>query len=93
MKSIETYTFLVTKCIKSDFKEIDFKLATNAESDKAFLFTSKFCLQGVVCPCPEAVYCTCTKSLKNVYTIKEILYFYQEVVCPCPGTIYTCLKL
>ena len=43
-------------CLKSDFKEIYLKLATNGQSDKAFLFTSKCCLQGVVCPCPWAVY-------------------------------------
>ena len=41
---------------KSDFEEIFFKLATNGQSDKEFLLTSKFCLQGVVCPCPGAIY-------------------------------------
>ena len=30
-------------CIKSDFKEILLKLATNDRSDKLFLFTLKFC--------------------------------------------------
>ena len=33
-----------------------FKLATNGQSDKEFLLTSKFCPQGVVCPCPGAIY-------------------------------------
>ena len=37
-------------CIKSDFKEISLKLATNGLCDKAFLLTSKFCPQGAVCP-------------------------------------------
>ena len=37
-------------------KEIFFKLATNGQSDKEFLFTSKFCPQGVVCHCPGAIY-------------------------------------
>ena len=41
---------------KSDFKEIFFKLATNGQSDKEFLLTSTFCPQGVVCPCPGAIY-------------------------------------
>ena len=36
-----------------------FKLATNDRSDKMFLLTLltlKFCPQGVVCPCPGAIY-------------------------------------
>ena len=41
---------------KSDFKEIYFKLATNGQSDKEFLLTSKFCPQEVFCPWPGAVY-------------------------------------
>ena len=43
-------------CIKSDFKEISLKLATNRKSDKAFLLTSKFCPLGAVCPCPWDIY-------------------------------------
>ena len=43
-------------CIKSDFKEIFLKLATNDRSDKMFLLKSKFRLQGVVSPCPGAIY-------------------------------------
>ena len=43
-------------CIKSDFKEISLKLATNGLSVKAFLLTSKFCPLGAVCPCPGAIY-------------------------------------
>ena len=42
-------------CIKSDFKEISLKLATNGKSDKAFLLTSKFCPLGAVCSCPRAI--------------------------------------
>ena len=41
-------------CIKSDFKEISLKLATNG--DKVFLLISKFCPLGAVCPCPGATY-------------------------------------
>ena len=44
------------KCIKSDFKELFLKLATNDRSDKMFLLTSKFYPQGVVSPCPGAIY-------------------------------------
>ena len=43
---------IIKTCIKSIFKEIYLKLATNGQSDKTFLFTSTFCLQGVVCPIP-----------------------------------------
>ena len=42
--------------IKSDFKVIFLKLATNCQNDKAFLLTSKFWHQGFVCPCPGAIY-------------------------------------
>ena len=42
-------------CLKSYFKEIILKLATNGQSDKGFLLTSTF-VQGVVCPCPGAIY-------------------------------------
>ena len=45
------------------------KLATNGQSDKAFLLTSEFCQQWVVCPCPGAIF-TCGKTLKNVYKIR-----------------------
>ena len=40
----------------SDFEDIFLKLATNDQSDKMFLLTSKFCPQGVVSPCPGAIY-------------------------------------
>ena len=53
--------------IKSDFKAIFFKPATNRQSDKGFLLTSKVCPQGVVCPCPGAIYIY--KIIKNVYKI------------------------
>ena len=49
-------------CIKSEFKEICLKLATNGRSDKGFLLTSKVCPQGVFCPCPGLY--TCIKSFK-----------------------------
>ena len=44
------------KCIKSDFKEIFFKLATNDRSNKMFLLTSKFRSRRVISPCHGAIY-------------------------------------
>ena len=55
-------------CIKSEFKEICLKLATNGRSDKGFLLTSKVCPQGVFCPYPVAIYMY--KVIKNVYKIR-----------------------
>ena len=43
-------------CIKSDFKEIFLKLATNEQSDKMILLTSNLRTKGVVSPCPGAIY-------------------------------------
>ena len=37
----------------------------NGQSYKGFLLTSKICPQGVVCPCPGAIYMF--KIIKNVY--------------------------
>ena len=61
-------------CIKSDFKENFLKLATNDRSDKMFLFTSKFRPQGVVSPCPGAIYMYKIMK-KNIYnqTLKTFL--------------------
>ena len=50
------YKIMKKNCLKSDFKEIFLKLATNDTSDKMFLLTSKFHPQGVVSPCPGAIY-------------------------------------
>ena len=47
---------------KIDFKANFFKPATNGQSDKGFLLTTKVCPQAVVCPCPRALYII--KSLK-----------------------------
>ena len=37
-------------CIKSELKEICLNLATNGQSDKVFLLTSKICPQGLSVP-------------------------------------------
>ena len=55
------------KCIKSEFKAICLKLATNGRSNKGFLLTSKVCPQGVFCPCPGAIY---MYNIINVYKIR-----------------------
>ena len=55
-------------CIKSEFKEICVKLATNGQSDKGFLLTSKVCPQRVFCPCTGAIYMY--KIIRNVYKIR-----------------------
>ena len=39
-------------CIKSDFKEISLKLATNGKSDKAFLLPPKFSPLDLSAPAP-----------------------------------------
>ena len=55
--------------MKSDFKKIFLKLETNDRSDKMFLLTSKFfCPQGVVSPCPGAIYMY--KIMKKMYKIR-----------------------
>ena len=51
-------------CIKSEFKEIGLKLATNGRSGKGFQLTSKVCPLGIFCPCPWARYMY--KIIKNV---------------------------
>ena len=55
-------------CIKSEFKEICLKLATNGQSDKGFLLMSKVCPKRVFCPCPGAIYMY--RIIKNVYKIR-----------------------
>ena len=59
------YTFLQEKCKKAILWKT---LTTNDRSDKMFLLTSKFCPQGVGCPCPGAIYVY--KIMKNVYKIR-----------------------
>ena len=46
----------IKNCIKSDFKVIFFKLATNELSNKTFVLTSNLGPLGAVCPCPGAIY-------------------------------------
>ena len=51
-----------------DFSETviyDLKLATDDQSDKTFLLTSKLCPLGAVCPLPRGYIYTCIKSWKK----------------------------
>ena len=43
-------------CIKSEVEEIHFKLATNDNSDEAFLLTSNFGPNGLSAPYPRAMF-------------------------------------
>ena len=51
-------------CIKSDYKEIVLKLATNGQSDKGFLLTSTFVPMGLSAPTLKLY--TCIKALKYI---------------------------
>ena len=58
-------------------KRFFFKLATNGQSDKEFLLTSKVCPQWVVCPCPvilQGLY-PCIKSFKM-----SLKSYFKEIV-------------
>ena len=90
------------KCIKSDFKVMFLKLATNDRSDKMFLLTTEFHPQGVISPCPGAIYMF--KPWKKMYKIRlqrdlfetcskwqkwqDIKILSHGVVCPWFVAIY-----
>ena len=59
--------------MKSDFKEIFLKLATNDPSNKMFLLKSKFCPKGVVSHCPGDIY------MYKIMKKKSIKSDYKEV--------------
>ena len=69
-------------CIKTCFKDIFLKLATNGQSDKAFLLTSGFCPQTVVCPCPWAIYMWKNMKKINMYKIRiqRFVWNLQEMI-------------
>ena len=48
--AIYMYKIMKKNCIKSDLKEIFFKLVANDRSDKWFLLTSQFCPLGLSAP-------------------------------------------
>ena len=56
------------------------KLATNGQSDKAFLLTSGFCPQRVVCPCPGAIYMWEKKNVYKIRNSKRFVWDLQQMV-------------
>ena len=58
--SVVPYAFVWEKGITMDFSETivvyDLKRATDDQSDKNFLLTTKLCPLGAVCRCPGAIY-------------------------------------
>ena len=73
-----TYGETWKKCIYNwTSKQFFFKPATNGQSDKGFLLTSKVCPQGVVCPFPGAIYVY--KIIKNVYKIRFLFLNLQRM--------------
>ena len=85
-------------CIKSEFIEICLKLATNDQSDKGFLLTSKVCPQGFSSLAPGrpgAIYMykirfrrdhfeTCINGHRKQAFLLSSKFFPQWIVCPCP---------
>ena len=64
------------KKIKSDFKEIVLKPATNDRNDKMFLLTPKFRPRGAVSPYPGSIYMY--KSMKKkLYKIRLRRDFFE----------------
>ena len=80
---------LFKMCLKSCFKEIVLKLATNGQSDKGFLLTSAFVPKGLSAPA-LGLY-TCIKALKYIpgpgvrwaFTGPLVLWFYVLTVHVC----------
>ena len=74
-------------CLKSYFKEIVLKLATNGQSDKGFLLTSTFVPKGFVYPCPGVIHMyksikiyTRTRCLVSVYRTTGPLVLHWNLV-------------
>ena len=68
-------------CIKSDFKDIFFKLATNGKVTRIFCWHHDFVHKGLSAPVPGLY--TCGKTLKNVYKIrisKKSVWNLQQMV-------------
>ena len=75
-------------CIKSEFKEICLKLATDGRSDKGFLLTSKVCPQRVFCPSPGALYKYRTRFWRdhfetcNIWAKRKCLWVVFKILSP-----------
>ena len=60
--------------IKSDFEEIILKLAIYGQKEKAFLLSSNFCPQWIVCPCPGLYICWNMKKMYLKSDFKAIVF-------------------
>ena len=98
------YMYLIMKknCIKSDFKDVFFKLATNEWSDKTYLLTSKLCPLGAVCPLLMNIYCIKSDFKEIFWNLQHMTevtrgscwhqnFVPKELSAPSLG-IYTCIK-
>ena len=58
------------KTLKCDSKD---KVAGNGQMDRIFVVMKKVCPQGVVCPCPRAIYMYMTMIFKhNLSSLKPL---------------------
>ena len=84
MPNLVPYAFVWEKGKTMDFSETivvyDLKLKTDDRSDKKFLLTSKFRLQGVVSPCPCAIYMY--KIMKKLYK-SDLQEMFLKLVANC----------
>ena len=89
-------------CIKSDFKDVFFKLATNEWSDKTYLLTSKLCPLGAVCPLLMNIYCIKSDFKEIFWNLQHMTevtrgscwhqnFVPKELSAPSLG-IYTCIR-
>ena len=74
------YALVWEKGKTTDFSETnvvyDLKLATDDRSDKKFLFTSKLCPLGAVCPLPQG-YIHVLNHEKNIYIKSDFRDFFE----------------
>ena len=96
------YLIMKKNCIKSDFKDVFFKLATNEWSDKTYLLTSKLCPLGAVCPLLMNIYCIKSDFKEIFWNLQHMTevtrgscwhqnFVPKELSAPSLG-IYTCIK-
>ena len=91
-------------CIKSDSEEIILKLATYGQGEKAFLLSSKFCPQFVVClaqgyihvekhekKCVEIVLKLATNGQSDQGFLLTSIFVPKGLSAPALG-LYTCIK-
>ena len=78
-------------CIKSDFKDIFFKLVNMTEVTRCFCWHQNFVPKGMSAPVPGLS--TCIKSWKNGQSDKAfLLKLFPRGCLPLPRGLYTCIK-